>query len=204
MEFAEVIATRRMVRNYTDEPVDRASLDRILDAGRRAPSAGFSQGHAFVAITDAELRSSIADLANEPAYVAMGLDPWISRAPVHIVVSVSEDAYHRRYNETDKTDDDGNEIDWPVPYWWIDSGAAMQNLLLTTVDEGLAAGFLGVHSLDGLRELLGIPAEYAPIGVVTVGHPAPDRRSGSLTRGHRKRHHVVHYDRWDPDWSPDF
>lgn len=192
-----------MVRNYTDDPVDRDTVERILDAGRKAPSAGFSQGHAFVVVTDGADRQRIAELADEPAYVAAGLDPWISRAPVHLVVCVSEEAYHRRYNEADKLAD-GEEIDWPVPYWWVDAGAALQNLLLATVNEGLAAGFLGMHAIPELKATLGIPTEYAPIGIVTIGHPAEDRRSGSLARGWRKRHHVVHWDRWDAGWEPDF
>ena len=50
MDFTEVISKRRMVRNYTDEPVDPAALQRILDAGVKAPSAGFSQGHSFVVV----------------------------------------------------------------------------------------------------------------------------------------------------------
>ena len=203
MDFTEVISKRRMVRNYTDEPVDPAALQRILDAGVKAPSAGFSQGHAFVVVADRDRRASIAALANEPDYVAMGLDPWISKAPIHIVISVSEAAYHRRYSESDKLDD-GQEIEWPIPYWWVDAGAAMENILLAVVAEGMAAGFLGVHSIPGLKDLLGIPTEYTPIGIVTVGHGAPDRKSGSLDRGHRKRHHVIHEEQWDPEWEPEF
>ncbi len=196
MDFAEVLRKRRMVRNYLSDPVDGAAVDRIVDAARRAPSAGFSQGHSFVVVTDAERRAAIAELAGEAEYVAKGFDPWISRAPVHIVLGVSEAAYHRRYREADKLDADGSEIAWPVPYWWVDAGAAMMLLLLAAVNEGLAAGFLGVHSLPGLRELLGMPEEVAPVGIVTLGHPAPDRRSGSLARGHRPRAVVVHREEW--------
>jgi len=203
MEFSEVVAKRRMVRNYTDELVPDDVLDRVVQAGRKAPSAGFSQGQAFVVVTDPSTRAQIAELAGEASYVAMGMDPWISRAPVHIVVCVSEDAYHRRYNEADKLSG-GEEIAWPIPYWWVDAGASMQNLLLAAVDEGLGAGFLGVHSIPRLTALLGIPDEYTPIGIVTVGRPAEDRRSGSLERGWRKQSHVVHRDRWAPDWQPDF
>ena len=202
MDFKEVVAKRRMVRNYTDEPIDPQALARIVATGRKAPSAGFSQGQAFVVVTDPPTRAAIAELAEESLYVARGLDPWISRAPAHIVVCVSEDAYHRRYNEADKLDA-GDEISWPVPFWWVDCGASMQNLLLAAVDEGLAAGFLGVHAIPGLRDLLRIPAEYTPIGVVTIGHPAPDRRSGSLGRGWREETHVVHHERWLDDWTPD-
>ena len=185
-----------MVRNYTAEPVDPQAIARIIDNARRSPSAGFSQGQYFVVVTDGETRRAIAVLADEPAYVAAGLDPWISSAPVHVVVCTSEADYHRRYNEPDKLNPDGSEIDWPVPYWWVDAGAAMMTLLLATVDEGLAAGFFGVHRLDGLAELVGLPAEVSPIGVVTIGHPAPDRRSGSLARGWKPLETIAHEDRW--------
>ena len=129
--------------------------------------------------------------------MAAGFDPWISRAPAHIVACVSEDAYHQRYREPDKVDEDGHEIDWPVPFWWIDAGAALMVVLLAAVDEGLAAGFLGADP-DRLRRLLKIPAAMLPIGIVTVGHPAPDRRSSSLKRGWRPDTQVIHWQQWAP------
>jgi len=185
-----------MVRNYTDDPVDQATIDRIVAYGSKAPSAGFTQGQSFVVVTDAATRGAIAELAGEASYVEQGFDPWISKAPVHVVVCVSETAYHRRYQESDKTDDQGKEIEWPVPYWWVDAGASLMMLLLAAVDEGLAAGFLGVHSIPGLRDQLHIPGSVDPIGVVTLGHPALDRRSGSLRRGRRPHDDVVHRERW--------
>jgi nitroreductase len=196
MEFSDVVRRRRMVRNYTGEPVDEDALDRIVDAGLRAPSAGFTQGQSFVVVTDMDRRSRIAELAGEPEYIARGFDPWVSRAPVHIVVCVSESAYHERYREPDKIDESGKEIEWPVPYWWVDAGASLMAILLATVNEGLAAGFLGAQSVQGLSDLLDIPDEVAPIGVVTIGHPAPDRRSSSLDRGRRPG--TVHRERWSP------
>jgi nitroreductase len=185
-----------MVRNYTAEPVDPTVLDRIVTAARRAPSAGFSQGQYLIVVTSTETRRQIADLSGERRYVDAGFDPWISRAPIHIVVCTSERDYHRRYREPDKLDDDGNEIAWPVPYWWVDAGASLMLVLLAAVDEGLAAGFLGVHSIPGLRQLLEIPEHVTPIGVVTVGHPAPDRKSSSLNRGWKSSSDVVHFERW--------
>lgn len=196
MEFPEVLARRRMVRNYTNDEVDAAALDRIAAAALRAPSAGNSQAIAVVVVTDPDLRRRIAELADEPSYVDSGFDPWISAAPAHIVISVSEKVYRDRYSEPDKLGDDGSTIEWPVPYWWIDAGTALMAVLLQTVDEGLGAGFLGVHSLPDLASLLGIPDHYRPIGVVTVGHPAPDRRSGSLDRPKKTVADVVFRNRW--------
>ena len=196
MEFSEVVRRRRMVRNYTDEPVAREVVERMLDTARRGPSAGFTQGQSFVVVTNVATRRAIADLAGEPEYVADGFDPWISSAPVHVVVCTSEAAYHARYREADKLDADGDEIGWPVPYWFVDAGAALTLLLLAAVDEGLAAGFFGVHRLAGLAQLLAIPDEVTPVGVVTLGHAAPDRRSGSLARGWRLLDDVARWERW--------
>ncbi|HEX2152769.1 MAG TPA: nitroreductase family protein [Acidimicrobiia bacterium] len=197
MEFREVLARRRMVRNYTGEPVERGALERIAAAALRAPSAGFSQGQAVVVVTDPAVRQEIAEAAGESSYVQAGFDPWVSRAPAHLVLCVSEAAYHRRYQMPDKVDDDGNEIEWPVPYWWVDVGASLMAVLLAAVDEGLAAGFLGTHALDDLQSLLGIPDEYIPVGVVTVGHPATDRRSSSLDLGRRPIPSEIHWDGWN-------
>ncbi|MBW3561360.1 MAG: nitroreductase family protein [Actinobacteria bacterium] len=196
MDLREVVAARRMVRNYRDEPVPDEVIDRVLDTARRAPSAGFTQGQRFVVVTDAEMRQAIADLADEQAHVERGFDPWMSRAPVHVVVCTDEQAYHDRYRQPDKLDEDGEEIDWPVPYWHVDAGASLMLLLLAAVDEGLAAGFFGVHRLAGLQELLDIPSNVHIVGVVTIGHPAPDRRSGSLDRGWHDLDEVVHRGRW--------
>lgn len=196
MDFDEVLRRRRMVRNYRPDPVPPAVLDRIVDAGRRAPSAGNSQGLGFVIVTAEGKRKAIADLANEASYLESGFDPWISGAPAHIVLTVSELIYRERYREPDKLGPDGNEIDWPVPYWWVDAGAALMAVLLAAVNEGVAAGFLGVHAVSGLGALLDIPGHHTPIGVVTIGYPLPDRASGSLERGKRPRSAVVHRESW--------
>ncbi len=196
MEFSEVIRRRRMVRNYDPTPVDPSDLERLVAAGLRAPSAGNSQALGFVIVTAAETRAAIADLADESSYVDNGFDPWISKAPAHIVITVSETIYRDRYREPDKLGPDGREIDWPVPYWWVDAGAALMAVLLAAVDLGLSAGFLGVHALPELGRLLDIPDHHSPIGVVTVGRPLPDRRSTSLDRHPRPRDEVVHWERW--------
>jgi len=197
MEFREVLRRRRMVRNYADRPVDSAAIDRIVDAGTRGPSAGFSQGARFIVLTDPETRRQVARLAGEEDYVAQGFEPWMSHAPVHVVVCVREDDYHERYREADKLQDDGTEIEWPVPYWWVDAGAALMMLLLATVDEGLAAGLFGFHRVEGLKDLLGIPSDVAPIGIVTIGHPGTDRRSSSLDRGRKAG--LVFREMWGKD-----
>jgi nitroreductase len=201
MEFEELLKRRRMVRHYAPEPVDERRLGRILEAARRGPSAGFTQGQSFVVVTDPARRAQIAGIAGEPAYLKRGFDPWLSSAPVHVVLCVSEQAYRQRYREPDKLTG-GAERQWPVPYWYVDGGCALMLLLLATADEGLAAGFLDLEEegYGALKLLLGIPEEVQPIGLVTIGVPAPDRRSSSLARGHKPGAEVVHRERWG---SPD-
>ena len=196
MTFDDLLRRRRMVRNYTEEPVTRDAIERIVGAARKAPSAGFSQGQRFIVVTDPDVRAAIARAADEPEYVANGFDPWISSAPVHVVVCIREDDYHERYREPDKLVG-GEEIEWPVPYWWVDAGAALMLILLAAVNEGLGAGFVGFHALPGIKAELGIPDDVTPIGVVTIGHPAPDRKSGSLKRGRKSKEQVVYRDRWN-------
>ncbi len=197
MDYSQVLARRRMVRNYKDQSVDDDALDRIAASALRAPSAGNSQAIGVVVVTDASVRREIAKLAGEDSYVSAGFDPWISRAPAHIVISVSEKIYRDRYSEPDKLGPDGQMIEWPIPYWWVDAGAALMAVLLAAVDEDLAAGFLGVHSVPDLASALRLPDEHTPIGVVTIGHPAPDRRSASLDRPRKAKDSVIHHDHWD-------
>lgn len=194
MELGEVVRRRRVVRSYTGEPVDSAALERILDTARRGPTAGYAQGVHLVAVTDADQRHRVAGACGEADYVARGFAPWLSRAPVHVIPCVRVGDYAARYAEPDKAGSAAPD-EWEVPFWWVDGGAALMLLLLAAVDEGLAAGFLAPDG-PALRAVLDIPADVDPLGVVTIGHPAPDRRSGSLARGRRPPGEVIHRDRW--------
>lgn len=193
MEFAEVLRRRRMVRRYSTEPVQPDALSRVLATARRAPTAGNSQGQSFVVVTRADSRAALAALAGEEDWAARGYDPWVSSAPVLVVPCCEPSRYRQRYSEADKASSRGPDA-WAVPFWWVDGGAALMALLLAAVDEGLAAGFLDIAERDGLRGLLGIPADVEPLGLVTLGHAAADRRSGSLDRP--ARHDAVHREHW--------
>ncbi len=196
MEFLDVVRKRRMVRNFTDEPVSDEVIERIVGAGQHAPSAGFSQGVVYVVVTAKATRHAIGDIAREEHYVREGFDPFVSAAPVQIVICTSEQVYHDRYNEQDKKPEGEDEIDWPIPYWHTDAGASLMLILLAAANEGRGAAFVGVMEPNRLRELLGIPSDYLPIGVAMIGHPAPDRKSGSLKRGRRSLDEVLHRERW--------
>jgi nitroreductase len=196
MEFKETVTRRRMVRNFANKPVPAAIVDRVLDMARHGPSAGFTQGQDFIVVRKAETKKRLAELCGEEEYQQAGFDPFVSTAPVLVVACTNEAAYHRRYQEPDKLDEEGSEIEWPVPYWFFDGGAAVMLLLLAVVDEGLAAGFAGFHDLQRARDTLEIPDEVTPLGVVPIGYPAPDKRSPSLKRGRRSLEGIVHRELW--------
>jgi nitroreductase len=196
MEFTEVVLKRRMVRHFSDEPVAPEAIDRIIDLARHAPSAGFTQGQSFVVVTHPDLKTAIGKICGEEYYVEHFGHPWISEAPVLVVACTSEQAYHNRYREPDKIQDDGTEIKWPVPYWYVDAGCSIMVLLLAVVNEGLSAGFTGTDDLDGLRAILGIPADVTPVGVIPIGHRAPDVPSPSLKRGRKPESEYIHNERW--------
>jgi nitroreductase len=200
MEFADVLRRRRMVRRYTDEPVPRETVERIVARGRKAPSGGFSQGVRLVVVTDDAMRRRIAELAQEEEYVKGGLEAWISQAPVHVVVGTREESYHERYRKPDKLLEDGSEISWHVPWWWVDAGKAMMLLLLAAIDEGLGAGLFGLFPEEHnelLRQELGLPEDVYVVGVVTIGHAAPEEVQGSRRKfPWIPLEEVVRWERW--------
>jgi nitroreductase len=168
-------------------PVPDDKVRRVIDLAQHYPSAGFSQGVAFVVITDPERVGRVREL-----------NRLRGDAPVLVVPCVSEKLYHDRYHEADKLRPDGTEIDWPIPYWHFDAGCASLLILLGAVDEGLAAYLAGAFRPDLLRKELEIPDHFVPVGVVSIGYPDYERHvpSPSLARGRRSSSQVVHYEKW--------
>jgi FMN reductase [NAD(P)H] len=165
-----------MVRNYRPDPVPQQVIERIVKVVHRAPSAGFSQGHRIVVVTDAAKRAGLAAVA-EPWYLERGFHPWISQAPVQLVLGIREASYHERYTEADKLKAGEEEIPWPVPFWWFDSGALFALLQLAAANEGLASGFYSPalpEELEALSTIAELPDDVLPAGVLTVGYPADD------------------------------
>ena len=196
MEFRDTVLKRRMVRNFADKPIDPETIKRIVELTRHAPSAGFTQGQSFVVVTNSQNKKAIAETCSEKDYVKTGFDPFISKAPVLLIPCTSENAYHRRYQQADKVDKDGKEIEWPVPYWFMDIGCAVMIALLAIIDEGLVSAFVGSKDLKTLRTILKIPEEIHPVGVIAVGYRAEDIPSPSLKRGRKADEEYVHYEGW--------
>jgi len=196
MEFRDVVLKRRMVRNFADMPVAPTVIDRIVQLTRHAPSAGFTQGQSFILVTTPETKRAIAATCEEDEYVQRGFAPFVSTAPILLIPCTSEAAYHRRYQEVDKVNPDGTEIEWPVPYWFMDIGCAVMLALLAAIDEGLVSAFVGCKDLHTLRALLDIPDDVTPVGVIALGYRAPDIPSPSLKRGRKADEEYIHRERW--------
>ena len=201
MELADLLKQRRMVRHYRPDPVPRETIERVVSVVRKAPSGGFSQGHRLVVVTEPETRQELARLAGEDEYVALGLEPWISVAPVHVFVGTREESYHERYRQPDKLRD-GEEIGWPAPYWYVDAGAAFMLIQLAALDEGLATGVFGVlpAQVPAVKQLLGVPDDVHFVCVLTIGRPAPNpRESDQISRLSQRRlplDELVRWERW--------
>ena len=194
-----------MVRRYSSRAVDPAVVDRALHNAVRAPSAGFSQGWAFLVLDTPEDVARFWDATTDEEDRTEP-DAWLRgmrTAPVVILPCSSKAAYLRRYAEDDKGWTDQDEARWPMPFWHMDAAMASLLILQTAVDEGLGSCFFGVPpSADAsVREAFGIPDDFDPVGVITLGHlpedPSDTGAAGSPTRRRRKpMAEVVHRGRW--------
>lgn len=197
--FVEIVRRRRMVRNFSSEPVDAGLIDHLCDLARRAPSAGHTQGTEFLVLDEL---ASVADYWDvtlpEPRRSTFRWSGLL-RAPTLLIVAVQPAAYVERYAEPDKrsTGLGGSVDDWPVPYWWVDAGAAIEHILLGAVDVGLGACLFGLFDHEAaVRETFGVPAGHRLVATIALGHPRPDEPGRSATRGRRALGDVLHRNRW--------
>ena len=198
MEFQDVVRKRRMVRSFERRDLPAEVVERILRNAQRAPSAGFSQGWAFLVFEGQAQTQKYWDAVGPEDHDAFNWQDLFN-APLLIVCFSNKSAYLDRYAEPDKGWTDRSEAHWPAPYWDIDTGMAAMLILLTAVDAGLGALFFGVppEKIGLLRSAFAIPPELQPIGTVAVGYAKPnDPPSSSLKRGHRPIAEIIHRGRW--------
>jgi nitroreductase len=199
VDLTQLVRARRMVRAFTDAPVDPAVVDGLVDLARRAPSAGHSQGWAFVVLSGPEETARYWDVALPAERRPSFRWPGLVAAPVLVVALVRPDAWVERYAEPDKaaTGLGAGTEEWPVPYWWVDAGMAVEHLLLGAVDSGLGACFFGVFDHEpAVLAALGVPDGWRAVGTVALGHPAPDEPGRSAARGRRPLDEVLHRSGW--------
>ena len=174
-----------MVRAFRDTSVPADALDRVLAAALRAPSAGNTQAVDLIVLEgpDETSRYWSITLADPVTFRWQGL----FTAPVLVIAVVSADAYAARYAEADKSHTGLDTVDaWPVPYWWVDGGMAVENLLLACVAEGLGACFFGLFEHErAVLDAFGVPEDRRAVGTIALGWPLADRRGRSAGRVRR-------------------
>jgi nitroreductase len=197
-----------MVRAFGPDPahpdgVDPAVVDALLDGARRAPSAGNTQAVRFLVLDTPAAVAGYWDLTLPAERRAGFAWPGLLVAPVLVVVLVDPGAYVARYAEPDKaaTGLGRDAGEWTVPYWWVDAGAAIQDLLLGLVDAGLGGCLFGLfHHEEAVLRAHGVPDGWRAAGTVALGH-RPEGGSGprgrSAGRARPPLSAVIHRGRWD-------
>jgi nitroreductase len=171
MDTWDAIRARRNVRQYTDRPIAREDLERILDAGRRAPSAGNWQPWNFVVVVERAQLSELSQVWRAAGHVAR------SAATIAIVAQEPADARQRDLLE-------------------YDLGQATANVMLAAADLGIGSGHSAVADQEQARRVLGFPDGYFCVYLVALGYPA-DRPLRPLVRPDRRSlDEVVHWERW--------
>ena len=162
----DILFARRSIRRYTGEPVTKAEITSLLEAGMAAPSASNRKPWHLVVITD---KASLAKLAEAHPYGKM-----LFEAPLCIAVC--------------------GDLSISERVWVQDCSAATENLLLAATALGLGAVWLGVclveERVSAVRRLLGIPEGVVPLNLIAIGHPAEEKEPRTQydeTRVHRER-----------------
>ena len=157
MDVMEAIRKRRSIRSWQDKPVEKEKLDRVLEAGRLAPSANNRQPWRFVVVTEEATRKKLATAANDQTFVG--------QAPVVLVGCAVE---------TDRVMACGQHC-YP-----IDVAIAMTNMTLAAVAEGLGTCWIGAFQEDQVKQVLGIPEEVRVVELMPLGYPSnPETGPGS-------------------------
>jgi len=146
MDILEVIKTRRSIRKYKPGPVSEEEINKILEAGRWAPSADNSQPWRFIVLRSQEVRKKLADTLTWGRFLA--------QAPLGIAVTVNPRASNH-----------------PVE----DGAAATQNMLLEAHSLGLGACWIGTYGSGNeasAKKVLNVPEDERLLSVIAIGHPA--------------------------------
>ena len=188
-----------MTRAFLDTPIAPGVIDEMLDRARRAPSAGNTASIEFLVLEGPDQTAAYWDTTLPAERRASFPWPDLLRAPVLVVPWVDPAAYVRRYGEADKAHTGLGEAAaaWPVPYWFVDGGAAAMSLLLDVEARGLGALLFGLFDHEAaVRTRFGVPDGRRAVGTIAIGHPASDRPSASVGRPRPPLDVIIHRSRW--------
>lgn len=198
MNLDQAIKKRRMTRAFSTEPIAPRVLDDLLDLARRAPSAGNTQATGFVVLDTPELVSRYWDttLSDDGDDSKRSRFRWqqLLDAPAIVLVTTDPQGYLDRYSEEDKASAGrgASTERWPVPYWWVDAGAVIQNLLLLLTEADLGACLFGPFDHEaGIKETFELDPDIRLVATIAVGHGLPDEPGRSANRPRPNRDQVI-------------
>lgn len=159
----DLIISRQSDRKYSDRPVEKEKLGRIVEAGRMAPSACNAQPWKFIVVTDKELVVKIAEAASARL---IGMNSFVAQAPVIIVIVREKPNMSSKVGATIKNKD----------YSLIDIGIATENICLQAQAEGIGSCIIGWFDERMLRKLLSIPRSKRVELIITLGYSLSEKR----------------------------
>jgi nitroreductase len=171
METWDAITSRRNVREFADRPIDDEDLDRILEAGRRAPSSRNWQPWEFVVVTDRAQLGELAQVWRGGGHIAQ------SAATVVVVLPEFEDPGQRERAA-------------------FDTGQASVQMMIAAADLGIGSGHSAVGDQDRTREILGFPEDRHAYIMIDFGYPAGRPLQPIRRPDRRPLEEVVHRGRW--------
>jgi nitroreductase len=198
-DLASLLSSRRMCRDFASAPLDHGVTTRLVDAASRAPSAGNTHGLEFL-VLESPSTGDYWDVTLPPGRREGFRWPGLLQAPLLLLPYVEPAAWARRYSEADKAQSALGEVgSWPLPYWFVDGGAALMAVLLTAEDLGLGALLFGqFRHEEALKERFGVPADRRALGTIAIGHRAAGERSRSTSarRGRQDPEDMIHRGAW--------
>lgn len=188
-----------MRRSFVASPVDEVVVLDILDLARRAPAAGNAAAVSFLLLYD--------DAVQQYWEVTLPGDrrdafawPALLDAPYLVLIATEPQRYVHRYSESDKSGTGlGTGTDaWTVPYWFVDAGCVVQNVLLLATEAGLGALFFGVFEHEpAVRAAFDIPDDVRLVGAIALGAASAQERLGrSADRARPALEEILHRKRW--------
>jgi nitroreductase len=162
-KMLELILRRQSDRKYSDKPIEADKLERIIEAGRMAPSACNAQPWKFVVVTDSPLRQKVSEAATERL---TGMNKFACQAPVLVVIVREKPNLSSKIGGTIKNRD----------YSHIDIGIATSNICLQAASEGLGSCIIGWFDEKQIRSILGIPASKRVEVIITLGYSLSEYR----------------------------
>jgi nitroreductase len=166
-KMLDLIVSRQSDRKYSDKPVEREKLERIIEAGRMAPSACNAQPWKFIVVDDPDLLRRVAEAASAKL---LGMNSFVGQAPLMIVVIREQPNFSSKVGGTIKNKD----------YSLIDIGIASENICLQAKAEGLGSCMIGWFDEKLLRKILSIPKSKRVELIITLGYSLSEQREKKM------------------------